>query len=92
MFSVIQKKENEIYYSEYKNNSICFFYLNKRKIILLLNNINKINNELEWFIMINKNLLAISGESKISIINVNKYNLERVIDINGSGWILGFAC
>ena len=41
--------------------------------------------------MINKDFLAIPGENKISIINVNKYKLERIIEINGSGWIYGIC-
>ena len=41
--------------------------------------------------MINKDLLAIPGENKISIINVNKYQLERIVVINGSGWIYGIC-
>jgi len=89
--SVIQTKENEICYSEEENDSICFYDLNQRKIKSLLNNINKKNNCNEWFIMINKDLLIIPGENKISIINVNKYNIVRIIDINGSGWICGIC-
>ena len=87
--SVIQTKENEICYSELENSSICFYDLNERKKISSLNNINKKNNDFERFIMINKNLLFIPGENKISIINVNKYNIVRIIDIIGSGWICG---
>ena len=41
--------------------------------------------------MMNKDLLLIPGENKISIINVNKYNLVRIIDMNGSGWICGIC-
>ena len=37
--------------------------------------------------MITKDLLFIGGENKISIINVNQYNLVRIIDIPGSSWI-----
>ena len=39
--------------------------------------------------MINKDLLIIPGKNKISIINVNKYNIVRIIDVNGSDWIHG---
>jgi len=87
--SVIQTKENEICYSENNNNSICFFDLNQRKIKSSLNNINKFNDKYEWFIMIKKDLLLIPGQNKISIININKYNLIRTIDVNGSDWIYG---
>ena len=41
--------------------------------------------------MINKDLLIIPGENKISIINVNKYNIVRMIDVNGSDWICGIC-
>jgi len=87
--SVIQTKENEICYSEKANSSICFYDLNQRKIIKEINNIIKKNNNHEWFIMINKELLLIPGENKISIINVNKYNIVKIIDVKGSDWICG---
>ena len=89
--SVIQTKVNEICYSEEKKYSICFFDLNQRKNIFSINNIDIINSAYESFIMINKDLLAIPGENKISLINVNKYKLEKIIDINGSGWIYGIC-
>ena len=54
-----------------------------------LNNINKSNGQYKRLIMINKDLLLIPGENKISIIDVNKYNLVRIIEANGSGWIYG---
>ena len=88
-FSVIQTKENEICYSEEINSSICFYDLNQRKIKSSLNNINKKNNDYERFIMINKDLLIIPGQNMISIINVNKYNIVRNINVNGSDWICG---
>ena len=87
--SVIQTKDNEICYSESNNNAICFFDLQERKIKSTLNNISKYNSFREWFIMINKDLLLIPGENKISIINVNKYNLVRIIDVADSSWICG---
>ena len=87
--SAIQTKENEICYSEEINDSICFYDLNQRKIKSSLNNINKKNSCYERLIMINKDLLLIPGENKISIINVNKYNLVRILDINESDWICG---
>ena len=37
--------------------------------------------------MINKDLLHFPGENKISIINANKNNIVKIIDVNGSGWI-----
>ena len=53
----------------------------------MINNISKANDYYEWFIMITKDLLLIPGENKISIINVNKYNIIRIIDVPGSSWI-----
>ena len=41
--------------------------------------------------MINKDLLLIPGQDTISIINVNKYNLVRKIDVNGSYYICGIC-
>ena len=87
--SVMQTKDNEICYSEKMNDSLCFYDLQERKIKSSISNINKRNDCYERFIMINKDLLLIPGENKISIINVNKYNLVRIIDTSGSGWIFG---
>ena len=39
--------------------------------------------------MINKELLVVPGENKISIINVNEYKLVRIIEVPGSSWICG---
>jgi len=41
--------------------------------------------------MINKDLLLIPGENKMSIINVNKYNIIKIIDLNGSGLSCGIC-
>ena len=41
--------------------------------------------------MINKDLLFIPGQNIISIINVNKYNIVRNINVNGSDWICGIC-
>ena len=41
--------------------------------------------------MISKELLFIPGKNKISIININKYELIREIKVPNSGWIYG-AC
>ena len=38
--------------------------------------------------MISKDLLLITGENKISIINVNSYNLIKTINVDNSGWIV----
>ena len=37
--------------------------------------------------MISKDLLLITGYNKISIINVNSYNLIKTIKVDNSGWI-----
>ena len=39
--------------------------------------------------MIRKDLLLIPGKNKISIIDINKYQLIRIIDIPNSGYIYG---
>ena len=41
--------------------------------------------------MISKDLLFISGQNKISIININYYELIREIEVLNSAWIFG-AC
>ena len=41
--------------------------------------------------MISKDLLLITGKNKISIINVNSYNLIKTINVDNSGWIYA-AC
>jgi hypothetical protein len=88
-FSIIQTKDNELCYSEYNNNKICFYDLFERKIISSIKNISKVNNYVEWFIMIRKDLLLIPGENQISIINTNQHNLVRKIEVPGSSWIYG---
>ena len=42
-------------------------------------------------IMISKELLFIPGKNKISIININYYELIREIEVPNSGWIYS-AC
>ena len=37
--------------------------------------------------MISKDLLLITKENTISIINVNSYNLIKTINVDNSGWI-----
>ena len=39
--------------------------------------------------MISKELLLIPGKNKISIININEYNIIKIIDIHNSGKIIG---
>ena len=84
---IIQTKENEICYNELdKTKTLCFFDFNKKKVI------NKINvdiscNSTDCLLMISKDLLLVAGVNKISIVNVNSYNLIRTIDVLGSGYI-----
>ena len=83
--NIIQTKDNEICYSEYKdsNERICFYDLLERKIKSSISNISNCN-----MIMMTKDLLLITGENKISIINVNNYKL-RIINVPGAGGIWG---
>ena len=37
--------------------------------------------------MISKELLLITGNNKLTIINVNSYNLIKTINVDNSGWI-----
>ena len=37
--------------------------------------------------MISKKLLLITGNNKLTIINVNSYNLIKTINVDNSGWI-----
>ena len=93
-YHIIQTKENEICFSEYKckfinlnleeYKGICFFDLNERKIKSSIKDINTQN-----FIMITNELLLIPGYDKLSIINVYQYRLVRVVDITNSGYIYG---
>ena len=85
----INEKLNNSFVHVTLNSNNPFF--NQNKIKSSLNNISKANSNCEWFIMMNKDLLVIPGENKISIINVNKYKIENIIDINESGWICGIC-
>ena len=38
--------------------------------------------------MISKDLLIIAGQNKISIVNVNSYNITKAIQLENLGWIL----
>ena len=84
-------KENEICYSEkindYNNSNICFYNINERKVKSSISNISKM--DISPLIMISKELLFIPGKNKISIININYYELIREINISNSGWTCG---
>ena len=38
--------------------------------------------------MMAKDLLLVTGNNKLSIININLHNIIRTIDVSGSSWIL----
>jgi len=87
-------KENEICYSEainddLNNNNICFYNINERKIKSSISNISK--DDISPLIMISKELLFIPGQNKISLIDINYYELIREIKVPDSSWIYG-AC
>ena len=65
--------------------------LKMNKIINSISNISKYNGVREWPLLINKELLVIPGENKISIVNVNEYKLVRIIEVPGSSWICGIC-
>ena len=89
-YSIIETKDNEICYSE-SSNTIYFYDLLQQKEKSKINDINTNGTNLEGFIMISKELLLIPGKNQISIININKYNLLKVIDVPNSNRIFG-AC
>ena len=62
-------------------------YLNERKIKSSISNIS--NSGYSPFTMISKDFLLILGYNKISIININYYELIREIEVSNSGWIHG---
>ena len=70
------------------NNAIYFYDLIKRKIKSKINNINLNDKIFEGFIMISKELLLIPGKNKISIININEYEIIRIIDVPNSNSII----
>ena len=69
-------RANKIYYYEHKD-TICFYDLIKRNNIKKLNNIRVTGCIFDSLLMISKDLLLITGKNKISIINVNSYNLIK---------------
>ena len=87
--SVIETKANEICYSQNNNNTICFFDLLERKIKESLSNIIKYGDNVEWFIMMTKDLLLIPGKDCLSILNVNYYKLVRCVEVPDSNWVFG---
>jgi len=93
-YTVIQIKDNEICYSEYIKeniNDIYFYDLNQKKIKSKIKYVKTNGKIFMGLIMISKELLFIPGINKISIININEYNIIRTIDAPNSGTIIG-AC
>ena len=80
-WNIIQTKDNEICYKN--DETICFYDLLERKVKASIPNISTCN-----MIMITKDLLLITGENKIYIINVNNYKL-RIINVPEADWIDG---
>ena len=88
-FCVIQTKENEICYDELhslNNHSICFWNLLGQNVIKKINNLGWIGRN--SFNMISEDLLLITGIDKLYIVNVNLYNLIRIINVPGSSYIV----
>ena len=93
-YIISQIKKDEICYSvtydyNFNNNKICFYDINERKNKSSISNISK--SDLSPLIMISKDLLFVSGKNKITIININYYEIIREIELSYSGWIHG-AC
>ena len=84
---IIQTKDNEICYYEYKD-TICFYDFIKKNIIQKINSISVTYYIHDSFLMISKDLLIIAGQNKISIVNVNSYNITKAIQLENLGWIL----
>ena len=84
---IIQIKDNEICYYERNDDTICFFNFIKKNIIKKINNISVTGYIFDNLLMISKDLLVITGENKISIINVDSYNLIRTLKVDNSGLI-----
>ena len=82
---IIQTKDNEICFYEDNNSTICFYDLLERKVKSSISNISNCN-----MIMMTKDLLLITGENKISIINVNNYKL-RIINVLEADGICGIC-
>ena len=86
---IIQTKDNEICYHELDStiSHICFYDLKENKIIERISKISIPTYFSDCCLMISKDLLLITGINKISIINVNLYNLIRIVDASGSSCI-----
>ena len=88
---IIQTKNNEICYYEHEN-TICFYDLIKKNIIKKIHDISATIYTYDSFLMISEDLLLITGKDKISIVNVDSYDLISIIDVPDSGWIKVANC
>ena len=88
-YSVIETKDNEICYSVNENDTIYFYDVLQKKEISKINNININYYTIRGFIMISKELLLIPGINQISIININKYELLKIVNVPNSNEIIG---
>ena len=84
---IIQTKDHEICYYDHQD-TICFYDLIKRNNIKKINNISVTYCIYDSLLIISKDLLLITGENKISIVNVNTYNLINKLEVSGSGFII----
>ena len=90
-YTIMQTKENEICYSEVKNNKFCFFDLLERKIKTSLVNISVYDGVRSQLILINKELLIAPGYGKLYMVNINRYQIVRVIETPDSDWVFGIC-
>ena len=90
-YNIIETKENEICYSEVINNKICFFDLLEKKIKASLANITAYSGVRFKLILISKELLIVPEQNKLTIVNINKYEIVRIIETPDSGWIFGIC-
>ena len=93
-YSMTQTKENEICYSENTRDSyistICFYDIYKRKNNSTISNV-KTGGPLSPFNLATKDLLIIGSENIISIIDVNKYKIIRLVEVDHSLNIFSFC-
>ena len=72
--NIIQTKQNEIVYST-NDGKLNFYDINERKNKKIIENVI---SSYSSFLMITKDLLLVSGENKMNIINVNDYNTKEI--------------
>ena len=86
---LVQTKDNEICYREYNNDisSLKFFDLIKGATIHKINDVTVTYCLFDSMVMTSNDLLLVTGYEKISIINVNSYNVIREINVYNSDWI-----